>query len=223
LDKAQLVIVGPRVRGVARLAAQHPAAHFVIVGPADRARRPNVAGVLFDTQEAAYLAGAVAALVTRDEGELDPTVAWVGTRGRSRLVDAFERGAQSVVPSIRVTRAWAQADAARCKEAALEAIAKGADVLFAGTGPCVPGALAAASDRNAVGLELADFERPSVAVGRFVDDARKGLYHGGENIVFGAASGAVGVGRLDPRVSDSTVARAREIEAELAAGRRSAR
>jgi basic membrane protein A len=223
IDRAQLVFVGPAARGVAKLAKEHPETHFVLVDRVDGARGPNVAGLLFDTDEAAYLAGAVAALVTRDEGEREPRVAWVGTSGRQRLVDAFERGAKSIVPTVHVIRAWAQADAARCKEAALEAIAKGASVVFAGSGPCVPGALSAAADQNAVGLDLADFERPSVAIGRFVDDARKGLYHGGENIVFGVASGAVGVGRLDPRIDDSTVARAREIEAELAAGRRSAR
>jgi hypothetical protein len=224
LDSAQLVVVGPEARGLRRLAQTHPDTHFVLVGrPFDTARAPNVAGLLFRTDEAAYLAGAVGVLVTSDEGVLEPTVAWVGTSGRKRVVDAFERGAQSIDPRVRVVRAYTDASASRCKEAALEAIGHGASVVFAGSGPCVAGARSAAADRNAVALALTDFERPSVAVDRFVDDARKGLYHGGENIVFGAASGAVGVGRLDDRVTQATVARARKIEGELATGLRSPR
>jgi hypothetical protein len=162
----------------------------------------------------------VAGLVTNDQGAIDAAVAWVGGR-RLALVDEFERGAQSIDRTVQVLRSWSRPDAARCKETALDAIMHGASVVFAGSGPCAEGALAAAGDQNAIGLALLDFERPEIAVAQVVRDALLGLYHGGENIVFGADSGAIGIARLDPRVSPEAAAQAHEAEQELAAGLRS--
>ena len=221
LDEADIVVVPRGTRGVEEIAREHPDAHFVLVGtPYERAPGPNVAGVLFREDEAAYLAGVVAGLVTMGEGSLDARVAWVGGR-REAVADAFARGVHGVDPRVRVSRRWTETEAALCKEAALDAVARGASVLLTGIGACANGVLAAAREQNAVGLSLGDFERPGVAVDRLVRDARQGLYHGGENLVFGTASGAVGVGRLDPRVPADAVAEARAVEQELAAGLRS--
>jgi basic membrane protein A and related proteins len=221
LDGADLVVVARGTRGVEELAREHPDAHFVLVGtPYERAPGPNVAGVLFREDEAAYLAGVVAGLVTMREGSLDARVAWVGGR-RDAVAAAFARGVHGVDPAVRVSKRWTETEPALCKEAALDAVARGASVLLTGIGACANGVLAAAREQNAVGLSLGDFERPGVAVDRLVRDARQGLYHGGENIVFGTASGAVGVGKLDPRVPADAVAEARAVEQELAAGLRS--
>jgi basic membrane protein A len=221
LDRADLVVVPPGTRGVEELAREHPDAHFLLIGtPYERAPGPNVAGVLFRDDEAAYLAGVVAGLVTSGEGTLDPGVAWVGAR-RIAVADAFERGVHGVDPAVRVAKKWTETEPALCKEAALDEVARGASVLLTGTGACADGVLAAAREQNAVGLSLGDFERPEVAVEQFVRDARQGLFHGGENVVFGTASGAVGVGKLDPRVPAEAVAEARAVEQELAAGLRS--
>jgi basic membrane protein A and related proteins len=221
LEGADLVVVARGTRGVEEIAREHPDAHFVLVGtPYERAPGPNVAGVLFREDEAAYLAGVVAGLVTMGEGSLDARVAWVGGR-RDAVADAFARGVHGVDPRVRVSRRWTETEPALCKEAALDAVARGASVLLTGIGACANGVLAAAREQNAVGLSLGDFERPDVAVDRLVRDAREGLYHGGENLVFGTASGAVGVGKLDPRVPADAVAEARAVEQELAAGLRS--
>ena len=223
LDDAELVVVDEPRRDVAALADAHPDAHFVLVGRSHAtADASNVGGLLFREDEVAYLAGVVAGLVTSDEGALDATVAWVGGR-RVAIADAFAAGARAVHPGVRVLDAWSEPDAARCKEAALDAISRGASVVLAGTGRCAEGALAGAADQNAVGLSLATFERPEVAVAQTIRDAAHGVYHGGEDVVFGAASGAVAVGKLDPRVSPETATRAREIAQELASGLRSPR
>jgi basic membrane protein A len=221
LDGADLVVVPRGTRGVEDLAREHPDAHFLLIGtPYERAPAPNVAGVLFRDDEAAYLAGVVAGLVTSREGTLDPSVAWVGGT-RVAVADAFERGVLAVDPAVRVAKKWSETEPALCKEAALDEVARGASVLLTGAGACADGVLAAAREQNAVGLSLGDFERPAVAVDQFVRDARQGLFHGGENVVFGTASGAVGVGKLDPRVPADAVAEARAVEQELAAGLRS--
>lgn len=222
LDVADLVVVPRDARFTAATAHAHPTVHFVLVGRSyAEARGANVAGILFREDEAAYLAGVVAGLVTTHEGARAAEVAWVGGK-RKPIADAFERGVHTVDGQAVVHRAWASSDPTLCKEAALDAIARGASVILTGRGRCAEGALAGARDQNAVGLTLGDFERPSVAVDQFVRDARDGLYHGGENVVFGTATGAVGVGRLDPRVPPDAVAQARVVEQELSAGLRSA-
>jgi basic membrane lipoprotein Med (substrate-binding protein (PBP1-ABC) superfamily) len=221
LDRADLVVVPRGTRGVEQLAREHPDAHFLLIGSSyERARAPNVAGVLFREDEAAYLAGVVAGLVVSGEGALDASVAWVGGR-RIAIADAFERGVQGIDPAVRVTRTWSETRPALCKEAALDEVARGASVLLTGTGGCADGVLAAAREQNVVGLSLGDFERPEIAVDQFVRDARHGLFHGQENVVFGTASGAVGVGTLDARVPADAVAEARAVEQEVAAGLRS--
>jgi basic membrane lipoprotein Med (substrate-binding protein (PBP1-ABC) superfamily) len=223
LDAADLVVVPWNARRVAATVRRHPSVHFVLVGRSyEEAPGPNVAGILFREDEAAYLAGVVAGLVTAREGAVGADVAWVGGK-RKAVADAFERGVHSVDGGAAVIRAWAENDATLCKEAALDAIARGASVILTGRGRCADGALAGAADQNAVGLTLDDFERRSVAVDQFVRDARDGRYHGGENVVFGTSTGAVGVGRLGSRVPPDAVAQARMVEQELAAGLRSAR
>jgi len=222
VDAADLVVVPRDERGVAALVRRHPNVHFVLVGRSYKeAPGANVAGILFREDEAAYLAGVVAGLVTTREGAVGADVAWVGGK-RKAVADAFERGVRAVDGRAAVIRAWTGADATHCKEAALDAIGRGASVVLAGRGRCAEGALAGAVDQNAVGLTLGDFERPSIAVDQFVRDAREGLYHGGENVIFGTKTGAVGVRRLDARVPPDAVAEARMVEQELAAGLRSA-
>src|SRR5204863_455796 len=88
---ADLVVVGPHVRDVHTLASAHPDAHFVLVGRSFRragAARDNIAGLLFRTDQAAYLAGVVAALASTEGGALDARVAWVGTE-RHRIAAAL--------------------------------------------------------------------------------------------------------------------------------------
>jgi hypothetical protein len=53
-----------------------------------------------------------------------------------------------------------------------------------------------------------------------VTDAVAGVYRGGEDIVFGASSGAIGVRHLDPRVSADIAVRARTAAQQLAGGLR---
>jgi hypothetical protein len=68
------------------------------------------------------------------------------------------------------------------------------------------------------GLQLSDFESRDVVTSLIARDAAAGVYHGGEDLVFGAASGAIGVGALDPRISLATLVRARAAAQQLASG-----
>jgi basic membrane lipoprotein Med (substrate-binding protein (PBP1-ABC) superfamily) len=208
---------------VAVVADAHPETHYALVGSPTRGdRRPNLAGIVLRDDQAAFLGGVVAGLVAVEEGGTAKRVAWVGPE-ESALAAAFGRGAHSVDAGVAILHAWSSARPAACKEAALGSIARGAVVVLAHEGRCAGAAIAGAHEQNHVGLRLSDFELPDVAAAQIVREAAGGIYHGGEDIVFGESSGAIGVKRLDPRISAATAINARTAAQDLASGRRPAR
>ena len=218
-----LVVVSARVADAATVAAaadEHPTSHFALVGASSsRHRRPNFVGLVLDERHVAMLGGVVAGLVATEQGGQDARVAWVGPQER-RLAGAFARGVQDVRPGTTILRAWSANVPAACKEAALAAIERGAVAVMARGGLCAEAAIAGARQQNRVGLRMSDLELPEVAADAVVRDAVAGMYHGEEDIFFGARSGAVGVRHLEPRISLDVAARARTAAQQLANGRR---
>jgi basic membrane lipoprotein Med (substrate-binding protein (PBP1-ABC) superfamily) len=202
------------------LAARYPTSHYAYVGGSTKGhRRPNLVGLVLNDSQAAELGGVVAALVAAEQGGMNARVAWVGPQ-EAALAAAFARGVQDVQPGTTVLRAWSGALPASCKEAALGAIARGAVVVMAHGGLCAEAAIAGAHQQNHVGLQLSDFELPSVPAGVLIGDAVAGVFRGGEDIVFGASSGAVGVRHLDPGISPDIAVRARAAAQQLSSGLR---
>jgi hypothetical protein len=210
----------PATRLLRTAAAAHPATHFALVGgPAAALHLANVVGLVIRDDEAALLGGVAAGLSASEQSGPNARVAWVGPEERS-LASAFARGVHTVAPKVVVLRVWSPVDPASCKEAALEAVARGASAVMAHAGECASAAIAAAHERNQPGLRLSDFELPGVAAAGIVRDAVRGVYHGHDDIVFGAASGAVGVRMLDPLIAPATAVRVRTASQELASGLR---
>jgi hypothetical protein len=172
---------------------------------------------VLNDEQAAQLGGVVAGLVAEEQGGLEARIAWVGPP-EPALAGAFARGAQAVHPGVTVLRPTSGELPASCKEAALGAIARGAVVVMAHDGLCAEAAIAGAHQQNHAGLQISDFELPAVPVGVLIADAVAGVYRGGEDIVFGASSGAIGVRRLDPRISPDITVRARAAAQQLASG-----
>ena len=148
-------------------------------------------------------------------GATAPRVAWVGPQER-RLAGAFAQGVHRALPGATVLDEWSRSIPARCKEAALAGIDRGAMVVVADGGLCAQAAVVAARQQNVPGLQLGDFEFRNVLTNLIARDAAAGVYHGGEDLVFGAGSGAIGIGTLDPRISFATLVRARAAAQELA-------
>jgi len=218
-----LVVVSAELADAATVAAAadaHPTSHFALVGDSSRGnRRPNLVGLVFDERQVALLGGVVAGLVAGEQGGQDPRVAWVGPQERP-LASAYARGAQDVRPGTTVLRAWSADRPAACKEAALGAIDRGAVAVMAHRGTCADAAIAGAHQQNLVGLRVSDFEFADVLAQAVVRDAVSGVYRGGEDLVFDAASGAIGVRRLDPRIPPDIAVRARTAAQQLASGLR---
>ncbi len=214
-----LVLVSSDAAGpaaVARAARAHPASHFALVGASTKGHRAgNLVGLVLRDEQAAQLAGTVAGYAAADAGAAAPRVAWVGPQERT-LSGAFAQGVHRALPGATVLDEWSRSIPARCKEAALAGIDRGAMVVAADRGLCAQAAVAAARQQNVPGLQLGDFEFENVLTNLIARDAAAGVYHGGEDIIFGAGSGAIGIGALDPRISFATLVRARAAAQELA-------
>jgi ABC transporter substrate-binding protein PnrA-like len=226
MSGSPLVVVSVAADGlaaVAAAAAAHPATHYVLIDGTTRgARRANLLGVVLRDDQAAFLGGIVGALVAADEGDTKGRLAWVGPEERA-LIDAFGRGAHSIDPRLEILRVLSSDVPSACKEAALAATGRGAVVVMAHGGRCADAADTGAHQTNHIGLRLADFELPAVAATQIVREGVAGMFHGGEDIVFGASSGAIGVSRLDPRISATTAIAARTAAQDVASGRRPSR
>jgi basic membrane lipoprotein Med (substrate-binding protein (PBP1-ABC) superfamily) len=218
-----LVLVSARsvtINAVEATAARYPTSHYVYVGGSTKGHhRSNLVGLVLNDTQAAQLGGVVAGLVAKEQGGLNQRIAWVGPQEEA-LAAAFTRGAQGVQPSTIVLRSSSGDLPASCKEAALGAIARGAVVVMAHGGQCANAAIEGAHQQNRVGLEISDFELTSVPIGVVIGDAVAGVYRGGEDIVFGASSGAIGVRYLDPRISADIAIRARAAAQQLSSGLR---
>jgi hypothetical protein len=200
-------------------AAAHPGTHYVLVGGSAAGQRlPNLAGIVLREDQAARLGGIVAGLAVHEGTDNSARVAWVGPQERA-LAAAFVRGVHETAPGTTVLRAWSPKRPAACKESALGAIARGATVVMAARGLCAEAAIAGAHERNQPGLQLSDFELPSIPASVVVRDAVRGVFHGGEDIVFGAASGAIAVRHLDSLFSAAVGSAARAAAQQLATGR----
>jgi basic membrane protein A len=142
-----IVGVGPGyARPMRSVAAEFPKTSFLDVDPDEcKALGPNVLVGCFADEQAAFLAGAAAALKSRTG-----TVAAVPSKD-PLLWTGFRAGATKAQPGIRVLSV-----------PAAEALRQGADVLFAAAGPEAVRA-AAAAGRYAIGLDVDYYLNPKIA------------------------------------------------------------
>jgi basic membrane lipoprotein Med (substrate-binding protein (PBP1-ABC) superfamily) len=110
---------------------------------------PNLAGMTFGFADASYLAGVLAASVTKTK-----KIATLGGTALPPVVEsfrAFEQGAHAVDSSIQVVTSYIGNwdDVSAGKEQALAQIAQGADVIFQNADAAGLGVFQAARERNA--------------------------------------------------------------------------
>ncbi|MBA3329762.1 MAG: BMP family ABC transporter substrate-binding protein [Actinobacteria bacterium] len=201
-------------------AARFPRARFAIidVDQGSLAHKPkNVVGLLFREQEAGYLAGYLAALAEKRRPGPDVVSSVGGMKEPpvDRFIAGYQAGARKALPGVKLLNDYSQDwdDQARCKEVALDHIARGAGVVFQVAGGCGLGALDAASERKVWGVGVdADqsFLGPHVltsaqkkvdrAVFLTIQSIAKGTWKGGRNSVFGLRQDGVGLGKISARV-----------------------
>ncbi len=222
-----------------KVAARYPDTDFAIIdySQADMKTKPkNVRGLLFKEQEAGYLVGYLAGLLTKDEAGAKQVIGSVGGQKIppvDRYIAGYQAGAKKANPGITTLNAYSQdfVDQAKCKELALDQIARGAHVIFQVAGQCGLGALSAAQEKNVRGIGVdADqaylgehvatsaLKKVDEAVYQTVQEVVDGGFNGGEDTIFDVASGGVGIGVISPTVPRTAVAEVKRVQMEIADG-----
>ena len=215
-----------------------PDTKFVIidVDQASLKNKPkNAVGMLFREEQAGYLAGYLAALETKRKGG-KPVLGTVGGFKEppvDRFIAGYQKAAKDVLPDAELLNAYSSdwEDQAKCKELALNQIARGAQVVFQVAGGCGLGALDAARERSIWGIGVdADqsflgphvltsaMKRVDEGVYRTILDVRDGKWRGGRNITYGLAEKGVGLGTISPKVPAEDRAMLDEQSKKIAAG-----
>jgi basic membrane protein A len=158
-----LVISSGYVGGLSEAAHNFPKVKFAAVGAARGELRPaappNVEGTVFHTEQAAYLAGFVAAR-TADRGPTPHVVSSVGgkpTPEVQALIAGFQAGARRADPKIGLRNGYSNdfgpLGEAKCKNIALnQIVAHHSRVVFDVAGACGVGALEAAKQKGVYGV-----------------------------------------------------------------------
>jgi basic membrane protein A len=221
------------------VAKRFPDVNFAIIDFSQqelKSKPKNVRGLLFKEQEAGYLVGYLAGLVTKEEAGSKLVIGSVGGQKIppvDRYIAGYQAGARQAAPGVTALNAYSQdfVDQAKCKEAALDQIARGAHVVFQVAGQCGLGVLSAAKEKNVWGIGVdADqaylgphiltsaLKKVDVAVFQTIQAAEDGSFRGGEDTTFDIASGGVGIGEVSPEVATGLVSQVNQVQDDIAAG-----
>jgi basic membrane protein A len=193
---------------VLKAAKQNPKQKYAIIDYSFGEKTPpNVVGVMFKAEEGAFLAGYIAAKMSKTN-----TIGFIG--GMSvPIIHSFQfgykAGAKQANKSIVVLEQYSESftDAAKGKAIANQMISKNADVVFHAAGAVGDGVIEAAKEKNkmAVGVDrdqnylapknviTSSMKRVDNAIFQVVSDLKKGIFKGGTTQNFGLKDGAVDI------------------------------
>jgi basic membrane protein A len=171
----------------------------------------SVLGLIFKEQQAGYLVGYGAGLWAKQRGaKAVGSVGGLKIPPVDRYIAGFQYGAKRAFPGVRTLNDYSQdfVKQAKCKEKALNQIARGSVVEFQVAGQCGLGVLDAAHEKKVYGIGAdADqgylgswvmtsaLKRVDVSVFNAIKQAKGPRFKGGRNDVFDAHNDGVGVGR----------------------------
>jgi basic membrane protein A len=174
----------------------------------------NVEGLLFAEQEAGYLAGYLAGLWAKDNGaKVISSVGGQKIPPVDHYIAGYQAGAKKAYPGIQTLNAYSQdfVDQAKCKEIALDQIAKGSKVVFQVAGGCGLGALDAAKEKGVQGIGvdadqsyLGDHiltsaeKHVDLAVANAIKSVSDGTFKGGSDVLNNIENDGVGLGKIGP-------------------------
>jgi basic membrane protein A and related proteins len=214
-----------------KAAKAYPDSKFAIVDSAFDPALDNAQGLLFKEQEAGCLVGVVGALSSKTG-----TISTVGGQKIppvDRFIAGYQFCAQKVKPDIKLLNEYSQdfVDQAKCKEIALDQIAKGSDVVFQVAGGCGLGALDAAKEKGVWGIGVdADqsflgdhmltsaVKRVDVAVFKTIEAVQNGDAIGGGITTFGLKEDGVALGTVSPKVPQDVLDQADDIKQQILDG-----
>ena len=224
---------------IGKVAQKFPDVGFAIID-VDQASVPgkpaNVQGLLFREEEVGYLVGYLAGLEEKRRAGKDVISAVGGMKEPpvDRFVAGYFAGAKKADPSITTMLDYSQDwdDQAKCKELALNQIARGSNVVFQVAGGCGLGALNAAGERDRWGIGV-DADQSflgahiltsaqkgvDAAVFLTIKSVQDGTWKGGGNTTFGLKEEGVGLGKVSGKVPKEDIEKVDAIKEEIASGK----
>jgi basic membrane protein A len=213
-----------------KAATEFPDSNFAIIDFAYEAPGPNLRGLVFKEQETGCLVGVVGALMSKSG-----TISSVGGQKIppvDRFIAGYQACAAEAKAGTKTLNGYSQdfVDQAKCKEVALDQIAKGSDVVFQVAGGCGLGALDAAKEKSVYGIGVdADqaflgdhvitsaLKKVDVAVFQTIEEAVNGEFASGLG-VFGLAEEGVGLGETSPEVTQEILDTVEEFKQRIING-----
>jgi basic membrane protein A len=199
------------------VAKQFPNVKFAMVdsdATAEKGDPKNIEGLLFQEEQAGYLAGYLAGLYSKEHNF--KTISSVGGQKIppvDHYIAGYQAGAKKADPGIQTLNGYSQdfTDQSKCKQIALNQIQQGSKVVFQVAGACGLGALSAAQQQGAQGIGVdADQaylgsyiltsaeKKVDVAVFNAIKNLMAGKFAAGANVTNNIANGGIGYGKVGP-------------------------
>lgn len=208
-EEADLIIgIGFQMDNAIKTAAEnYPDQKFAIIDHAFEEQPSNVNSIMFNAEEASYLVGLIAGMVTETD-----KVGFIGG-SKTTILESFEygflSGAEDSNSNISVLRQYADTytDASKGKAIAKQMYSDNADIIFTAAGSTGLGAIEAARENNkkAIGVDMdqnfvapehiitSAVKRVDNAVFNTIKDLQDGKFKGGEVSVYGLKEDGVGI------------------------------
>lgn len=220
---------------ILKAAKQNPKQKYAIIDYSFGDKTPpNVVGVMFKAEEGAFLAGFIAAKMSKSN-----SIGFIG--GMSvPIIHAFQygykAGAKYANKNVNILEQYSESftDAAKGKAIANQMISKNADVVFHAAGAVGDGVIEAVKEKNkmAVGVDrdqnylapknviTSSMKRVDNAIFQVVYDLKNGVFHGGITQNFGLHDGAVDIAPTTAKmIPASLLSEVMELKKKIASGK----
>ena len=188
----------------------------------------NVRGLQFREQEAGYLVGYIAGLVTKYSPKKPQVVSGIGANpvpAIVRYLAGYKAGAKKANPKVTVINSYANDltfnDQAKCKEVALNQLQRKTQVIFTAAGGCGLGGLSAANSAGRWGIGVdtnQNYLHPKTMLTSALKEVQNAVFltakafkkspskfKGGFNVNFTLKNGGVGVAPINKRAPKRAV------------------
>ena len=195
----------------------------------------NIQGLVYASNQAGCLVGYLAGEMVKAKGgkQVIGAVGGIQIPAVDDYIVGYNYCAKLADPNIKVLVGYSQDFVAqdKCKAITQNQIGQGSQVEFQVAGGCGLGTLSAASQAGIWGIGV-DVDQYNLAkrvltsalkhvdVGIYVavQQAQKGRFHGGTDLLFDLKNNGVGIGRISPEVPNAYVTKMNALKAKIIAG-----
>ena len=186
------------------VAKRYPHSKFIIVDYKYQHEHPNIEGITFAEEQSGFLAGALAALVSKTH-----VVGFVGGMDVPvihRFKIGYEDGARAADPTIKVLSAYTGSfqDSAKGREVAAAEYDEGADICFQAAGASGLGVIDAAKDANKLAIGV-DADQHAIAPHHVLSSALKNVNLAVYHAIVAAKAGHFAPGNTRLTLKDGAV------------------